>query len=143
MTPALLLPLPVFALEWSCDGEAVSVWCAPWARTERIRERSKRGWTNTQRRVQERVCKKIPLAPWRREQSPPGRKSWLLLSHLVGQTQAQIAAIALNVILLRADLRVVAERSVATEQQVTCMQSDMDTLKASVAILEAKTLRPS
>ncbi|KAJ1112148.1 hypothetical protein NDU88_000416 [Pleurodeles waltl] len=41
--------------------------------------------------------------------------------------------------LLRTDLRVVAERSVATEKQVTCLQSEIDTLKASVAILEAKT----
>ncbi|KAJ1104788.1 hypothetical protein NDU88_002197 [Pleurodeles waltl] len=51
----------------------------------------------------------------------------------------QIAAIAVYVNLLRADLRMVAERSVATEQQVTCMQTDIDTLKASVAALEAKT----
>ncbi|KAJ1127405.1 hypothetical protein NDU88_005807 [Pleurodeles waltl] len=49
--------------------------------------------------------------------------------------QTQIAAIVVDVKLLRADLGVVAEQSVATEQQVTCMQSDMDTLKASVAIL--------
>ncbi|KAJ1217773.1 hypothetical protein NDU88_005363 [Pleurodeles waltl] len=53
--------------------------------------------------------------------------------------QTQIAAIAVDVNLLRADLRVVAKRSVATEQQVTRMPSDMDTLKASVAILKAKT----
>ncbi|KAJ1215199.1 hypothetical protein NDU88_002808 [Pleurodeles waltl] len=53
--------------------------------------------------------------------------------------QTQIAAIVVDVNLLRTDLRVVAERSVATEKQVTCMQSEMDTLKASVAILEAKT----
>ncbi|KAJ1108797.1 hypothetical protein NDU88_006167 [Pleurodeles waltl] len=53
-------------------------------------------------------------------------------------TQTHIAAIAVDVNLLRADLRVVAERSVVTEQQVTCMQSDVDTLKASVAILKAK-----
>ncbi|KAJ1149157.1 hypothetical protein NDU88_001974 [Pleurodeles waltl] len=53
--------------------------------------------------------------------------------------QTQIAAVAVDVNLLRADLRVVAERSMATEKQVTCLQSEMDTLKASVAILEAKT----
>ncbi|KAJ1107313.1 hypothetical protein NDU88_004705 [Pleurodeles waltl] len=53
--------------------------------------------------------------------------------------QTQIAAMAVDVILLRADLRVVAECSVATENQVTCLQSEMGTLKASVAILEAKT----
>ncbi|KAJ1143582.1 hypothetical protein NDU88_009889 [Pleurodeles waltl] len=46
-------------------------------------------------------------------------------------TQTQIAAIAADVNLLRADLRVVVERSVATEQKVACMQSDVDT-KASV-----------
>ncbi|KAJ1125817.1 hypothetical protein NDU88_004235 [Pleurodeles waltl] len=44
--------------------------------------------------------------------------------------QTQITTVAVDVNLLRADLRVVAERSVATEQQVTCMQSDVDTLKA-------------
>ncbi|KAJ1116613.1 hypothetical protein NDU88_004819 [Pleurodeles waltl] len=54
-------------------------------------------------------------------------------------TQTQIEAIVIDVNLLRAVLRVVAERSVATEQKVTCMQSDVDKLKASVAILEAKT----
>ncbi|KAJ1163598.1 hypothetical protein NDU88_004054 [Pleurodeles waltl] len=53
--------------------------------------------------------------------------------------KTQIVAIAVDVNLLRADLRVVAERSVATEKQVTCLQSEMDTLKASVATLEAKT----
>ncbi|KAJ1118019.1 hypothetical protein NDU88_006214 [Pleurodeles waltl] len=53
--------------------------------------------------------------------------------------QTQIAAIAVYINLLRADLRVVAERSVATEQQVACMQSDIDALKASVATLEVKT----
>ncbi|KAJ1129107.1 hypothetical protein NDU88_007478 [Pleurodeles waltl] len=53
--------------------------------------------------------------------------------------QTQIEAIAVGVNLLRADLRVVADRSVATEKQVTCLQSEMDSLKASMAILEAKT----
>ncbi|KAJ1158338.1 hypothetical protein NDU88_011029 [Pleurodeles waltl] len=53
--------------------------------------------------------------------------------------QTQIASIAVDVNLLRTDLRVVEERSVATEKQVTCLQSEMDTLKALVAILEAKT----
>ncbi|KAJ1209227.1 hypothetical protein NDU88_004605 [Pleurodeles waltl] len=52
--------------------------------------------------------------------------------------QTQIAAIAVDVNLLRTDLRVVAERLVATEKQVTCLQSEMDRLKASLAILEAK-----
>ncbi|KAJ1114747.1 hypothetical protein NDU88_002978 [Pleurodeles waltl] len=53
-------------------------------------------------------------------------------------TQTQIAAMVVDVNLLRADLRVVTERSVATEQQVTCMQSNVVTLKASMAILKAK-----
>ncbi|KAJ1207839.1 hypothetical protein NDU88_003229 [Pleurodeles waltl] len=51
-------------------------------------------------------------------------------------TQAQIAAIAVDVNPLIAGLRVVAERSVATEQKVTCVQSDMDIFKASEAFLE-------
>ncbi|KAJ1118241.1 hypothetical protein NDU88_006436 [Pleurodeles waltl] len=49
--------------------------------------------------------------------------------------------VAVDVNLLRADLRVVAERSVATEQKVTCMQSDVDILKASVATLETQTCK--
>ncbi|KAJ1194758.1 hypothetical protein NDU88_004044 [Pleurodeles waltl] len=53
--------------------------------------------------------------------------------------QTQIAAVAVDINLLRADLRVVAERSVATEKQVMGLQSEIDTLRASVAILEAKT----
>ncbi|KAJ1199755.1 hypothetical protein NDU88_003588 [Pleurodeles waltl] len=53
--------------------------------------------------------------------------------------QTQIAPIAIDVNLLRADLIVVAERSVASEKQVTCLKSEMDTLKAPVASLEAKT----
>ncbi|KAJ1154854.1 hypothetical protein NDU88_007597 [Pleurodeles waltl] len=52
--------------------------------------------------------------------------------------KSQIAAMAVDVNLLRADLRVVAERSVATEQQVTSMQTDIETLKTSVAALEFK-----
>ncbi|KAJ1184760.1 hypothetical protein NDU88_001563 [Pleurodeles waltl] len=55
------------------------------------------------------------------------------------EMQTQTAAIEVDVPLLRADLRVVEERSVATEQKVTCLQFDVDTLKASVAILEVKT----
>ncbi|KAJ1185887.1 hypothetical protein NDU88_002673 [Pleurodeles waltl] len=53
--------------------------------------------------------------------------------------QTQIGAMAVDINVLRADLRVVAERSVATESQVTGMQMDIDTLKATVATLEAKT----
>ncbi|KAJ1216501.1 hypothetical protein NDU88_004102 [Pleurodeles waltl] len=55
--------------------------------------------------------------------------------------QAQIAAMAMDVNLLRADLRVVVERSVATEQQMNGIQTDIDDLKATVAALEAKTRR--
>ncbi|KAJ1139532.1 hypothetical protein NDU88_005903 [Pleurodeles waltl] len=50
----------------------------------------------------------------------------------------QIAAMAVDVNLLRVDLRVVAEPSVATEKQVTSLQTDMDTLKATVPTLETK-----
>ncbi|KAJ1193409.1 hypothetical protein NDU88_002707 [Pleurodeles waltl] len=46
---------------------------------------------------------------------------------------------AVDVNLLRADLRVVSERLVANEQQVTSMQRDIDTLKTSVTALEVKT----
>ncbi|KAJ1181713.1 hypothetical protein NDU88_006915 [Pleurodeles waltl] len=53
--------------------------------------------------------------------------------------QKQIATMTVDVNLLRADLWVMAERLVATEQQVTCIQTDTDMLKATVAILEAKT----
>ncbi|KAJ1129426.1 hypothetical protein NDU88_007796 [Pleurodeles waltl] len=53
--------------------------------------------------------------------------------------KSQIAAMAVDVNLLRADLRVVAERSVVTEQQVTSMQTDIDALKTSVAAVEVKT----
>ncbi|KAJ1174761.1 hypothetical protein NDU88_000053 [Pleurodeles waltl] len=56
--------------------------------------------------------------------------------------KTQIAPVATDVNLLRTDLRVVAEHSVATEKRVTCLQSKMDMLKASVAILEAKTDKP-
>ncbi|KAJ1129677.1 hypothetical protein NDU88_008043 [Pleurodeles waltl] len=54
-------------------------------------------------------------------------------------TQTQIAAITVDVNLLRADLRAVVERSMATEQKVTCMQSEVDILKASVTTFEAQT----
>ncbi|KAJ1144720.1 hypothetical protein NDU88_011017 [Pleurodeles waltl] len=69
---------------------------------------------------------------------PTGAKILAAMKSSSRATQTQIVAIAVNVNLLRADLRVVAERSVATEQQVTCMQSDVDTLKALMAILKAK-----
>ncbi|KAJ1082259.1 hypothetical protein NDU88_002427 [Pleurodeles waltl] len=55
--------------------------------------------------------------------------------------QAQIAAMAVDVNLLRVDLRVVAEHSVATEQQVIGLQADIDALKATIVTHEAKTRR--
>ncbi|KAJ1210567.1 hypothetical protein NDU88_005929 [Pleurodeles waltl] len=70
---------------------------------------------------------------------PTGAQILAAIESLRHAMQTQIAAIAVDVNLLRADLRVVAKRSVATEKQVMCLQSEMDTLKASVAILEAKT----
>ncbi|KAJ1122467.1 hypothetical protein NDU88_000954 [Pleurodeles waltl] len=82
---------------------------------------------------------KDPPGPLEKGVEPTGGQTLAATESTGWATQTQIAAIAVDVSLLRADLRVVAERSVATEQQVTCMQSDVDTLKASVAILEAKT----
>ncbi|KAJ1117023.1 hypothetical protein NDU88_005224, partial [Pleurodeles waltl] len=49
--------------------------------------------------------------------------------------QGKIASIAVDVNLLRTDLRAVAERSIATEQQVTTMPIDLDALKATAATL--------
>ncbi|KAJ1125986.1 hypothetical protein NDU88_004399 [Pleurodeles waltl] len=77
---------------------------------------------------------KDPPSPLEKGTEPTGAQILAPLS------QTQIVAISVDVNLLRADLRVVAERSVATEKQVMCLQSEMDTLKASVAILEAKML---
>ncbi|KAJ1109724.1 hypothetical protein NDU88_007084 [Pleurodeles waltl] len=82
---------------------------------------------------------KDPPGPLERGADPTGARILAAIESSSHAMQTQIAAIAVDVNLLRDDLRVVAERSVATEQQVTCMQSDMDTLKASVAILKAKT----
>ncbi|KAJ1114771.1 hypothetical protein NDU88_003002 [Pleurodeles waltl] len=53
--------------------------------------------------------------------------------------QGQNAAIAVYVILLRTDLRAATERSVATEKQVSIMQTNLDALKVTVATLVAKT----
>ncbi|KAJ1171927.1 hypothetical protein NDU88_003784 [Pleurodeles waltl] len=82
---------------------------------------------------------KDPPGPLEKGADPTGAQILAAIESSRQAMQTQIAAIAVDVNLLRADLRVVEERSVATEKQVTCLQSEMDTLKASVAILEAKT----
>ncbi|KAJ1217514.1 hypothetical protein NDU88_005108 [Pleurodeles waltl] len=82
---------------------------------------------------------KDPPGPPERGAEPTGAQILAAIESSSRMTQTQIVAIAVDVNLLRADLRVVAERSLATEQKVTCMQSDVVTLKASVAILEAQT----
>ncbi|KAJ1210655.1 hypothetical protein NDU88_006017 [Pleurodeles waltl] len=81
---------------------------------------------------------KDPPVPLEKGAEPTGVQILAAIESSCHASQTQIAAIAVDVNLLRTDLRVVAERSVVTEQQVTCMQSDVDTLKASVVILEAK-----
>ncbi|KAJ1195164.1 hypothetical protein NDU88_004445 [Pleurodeles waltl] len=53
--------------------------------------------------------------------------------------ETQIATIAIDVNLLRTDLRSVAEKSVATEKRVRTMRTELDHLKDTVATLEAKT----
>ncbi|KAJ1152155.1 hypothetical protein NDU88_004932 [Pleurodeles waltl] len=82
---------------------------------------------------------KDPPGPLEKGVEPTGVQILGAIESLRHAMQTQIAAIAVDVNLLRADLRVVAERSVATEKQVTCLQSDIDTLKTSVIILQAKT----
>ncbi|KAJ1187278.1 hypothetical protein NDU88_004056 [Pleurodeles waltl] len=82
---------------------------------------------------------KDPPGPLEKGAEPTGAQILAAIESSRHAMQTQIAAIAVDVNLLRAALRVVAERSVATEKHVTCLQSDMDTLKALVAILEAKT----
>ncbi|KAJ1154999.1 hypothetical protein NDU88_007736 [Pleurodeles waltl] len=81
---------------------------------------------------------KDPPGPLEKGVESNGAQILAAIESLRHAMQTQIAAIAVDVNLLGAYLRVVAERSVATEKKVTCLQSDMDTLKASVAILEAK-----
>ncbi|KAJ1189441.1 hypothetical protein NDU88_006186 [Pleurodeles waltl] len=83
--------------------------------------------------------KKDPPNPSEKAAEPRGTQILAATESSRHAMQTQIAAISVDVNLLRTDLRVVAECSVATEKQVTCLQSEMDTLKASVAILEAKT----
>ncbi|KAJ1190401.1 hypothetical protein NDU88_007139 [Pleurodeles waltl] len=82
---------------------------------------------------------KDPPGPLKKGAEATGVHILAAIESLQQAMQTQIAAIAVDVNLLRADLRVVAERSVATEKQVTGLQSEMDMLNASVAILEAKT----
>ncbi|KAJ1145717.1 hypothetical protein NDU88_012002 [Pleurodeles waltl] len=82
---------------------------------------------------------KDPPNPLEKGAEPTGAQILAAIEYSWHAMQTQIAAIAVDVNLLRANLRVVAEHSVATEKQMTCLQSQMDTLKASVAILEAKT----
>ncbi|KAJ1110555.1 hypothetical protein NDU88_007905 [Pleurodeles waltl] len=52
--------------------------------------------------------------------------------------QTQIAAIVVDVNLLRTDLCAVAERSVATEKQVSTIRTELDDLKDTVATLEGQ-----
>ncbi|KAJ1180377.1 hypothetical protein NDU88_005598 [Pleurodeles waltl] len=80
-----------------------------------------------------------PPGPLEKGAEPTGAQIHAAIESSRQAMQTQIATIAVDVNLLRADLRVVAERSVATEKQVTCLQSETDTLKDSVAILKAKT----
>ncbi|KAJ1138945.1 hypothetical protein NDU88_005324 [Pleurodeles waltl] len=82
---------------------------------------------------------KDPPGPLEKGAEPTGVQILAAIESSSRAAQTQIAAIAVDVNLLRDDLRVVVEQSVATEQKVTCMQSDVDTLKASVAIPKAKT----
>ncbi|KAJ1142644.1 hypothetical protein NDU88_008957 [Pleurodeles waltl] len=82
---------------------------------------------------------KDPPGPLEKGAEPTGAQILAAIESSRHAMQTQIAAIAVDINLRRADLRVVAERSVATEKQVTCLKSDMNTLKALVAILEAKT----
>ncbi|KAJ1120534.1 hypothetical protein NDU88_008699 [Pleurodeles waltl] len=77
-----------------------------------------------------------PPATSEKGAEPTGAQILAAIESSSRATETQVAAIAVDVNLLRADLRVVAERPVATEQKVTCMRSDVDILKASVASLD-------
>ncbi|KAJ1213120.1 hypothetical protein NDU88_000759 [Pleurodeles waltl] len=77
-----------------------------------------------------------PPCPVNKGSKPTGTQILATIEASGQAVKSQIAAMAVDVNLLRADLRVVAECSVATEQQVTSMQTDIDTLKTSVAALE-------
>ncbi|KAJ1114732.1 hypothetical protein NDU88_002963 [Pleurodeles waltl] len=82
---------------------------------------------------------KDPTSPSEKSAEPTGAQILAAIESSRHAMQTQISAIAVDVNLLRTDLRVVAELSVATEKQVTCLQSGMDTLKSSVDVLEAQT----
>ncbi|KAJ1123109.1 hypothetical protein NDU88_001582 [Pleurodeles waltl] len=73
---------------------------------------------------------KDPPSPPEKGAEPTGAHILAAIESSSRATQTQIVAIAVDVNLLRAYLRVMAERSVATDQKVTCMQSHVDTLKA-------------
>ncbi|KAJ1199803.1 hypothetical protein NDU88_003635 [Pleurodeles waltl] len=68
-----------------------------------------------------------PPGPLNKGSEPTGTQILAAVEASGQAVKSQIAAMAVDVNLLRADLRVVAERSVATEQQVTSMQADIDT----------------
>ncbi|KAJ1154069.1 hypothetical protein NDU88_006826 [Pleurodeles waltl] len=78
-------------------------------------------------------------SPTGKGDEPTGAQIFAAIEASRQAVQTQIAAMVVDVNLLRAEWRVVAERWVAPEQQVTCLQIDIDTLKATVAILETKT----
>ncbi|KAJ1157746.1 hypothetical protein NDU88_010446 [Pleurodeles waltl] len=80
-----------------------------------------------------------PPGPLNKGSEPTGAQALAAIEASGKAVKSQSTAMAVDVNLLRADLRVVAERSVATEQQVTSMQIGIDTLKISVAALEVKT----
>ncbi|KAJ1108296.1 hypothetical protein NDU88_005672 [Pleurodeles waltl] len=82
---------------------------------------------------------KDPPGPSEKGAEPTGAQILAAIESSRHAMQTHIATIAVDVNLLRDDLRVVAERLVATEKQVTCLQSEMHMQKTSVAILEAKT----
>ncbi|KAJ1083781.1 hypothetical protein NDU88_003936 [Pleurodeles waltl] len=113
--------------------------CTIWVKIERPKVHSRQGWTISRPRVRggaseppgltEKVCK------------PTGAQILAAIEASGQAVQAQIAYIAVDVNLLRADLRVVAEHSVITEQQMNGMQIDINALKATVATLEAKMCR--
>ncbi|KAJ1165450.1 hypothetical protein NDU88_005878 [Pleurodeles waltl] len=77
-----------------------------------------------------------PPGPLNKGSEPTGKQILAAIEASGQAVKSQIATMAVDVNLLRADLRVVTERSVATMQQVTSIQTDIDTLKTSVAALE-------
>ncbi|KAJ1152068.1 hypothetical protein NDU88_004846 [Pleurodeles waltl] len=69
---------------------------------------------------------KDPPATLEKGTEPTGAQILAAIESSSRATQIHIEAIAVDAKLLRADLRTVAEHSVATEQKVTCMQSEVD-----------------